>query len=187
MRGDRSKLKQKAFGTIRVWWAPILTRGKLHIEILGKDFPGEKVEGVAQFVTKVRHAVNARFPGDDQPSILFTDRGQAFYTLAGHITGEYQAALQEHSFTAFAGDSASKQPGNMADVLLHETAVAWIRRREGKVRPKEAWNESVAAFGARMKAICQDINDTCEVADLCKKFPKRLQDLKEREGDRLDH
>ena len=186
MRGDRSKLKQKAFGTIRVWWAPILTRGKLHIEILGKDFPGEKVEGVAQFVTKVRHAVNARFPGDDQPSILFTDRGQAFYTLAGHITGEYQAALQEHSFKAFAGDNASTQPGKMGDVLLHETAVSWIRYREGKTRPKEPWHESVADFGVRLKAICQDINDTLEVDDLCRAFPKRLHKLKDREGDRLD-
>ena len=187
LRGSLSTLKQKSYGTIKVWWAPILMKGKLHIEVLGDKFPGEKVEGMAQFVTKVRHSVNARFKGDDQPSILFTDRGQGFYTLNGHITGEYQAALQEHSFTAFAGDNASKQPGKMGDVLLHETAVSWIRYREGKTRPKEPWHESAADFAIKMKAICQDINDTLEVADLCRSFPKRLQELKDREGDRLHH
>ena len=186
MRGDQKALKQKSYGTRKIYWAPILTRGKLHIEVLGEKFPGEKVEGIAHFITKVRHAVNARFKSDDQPSILFTDRGQGFYVLNGHITGEYQAALQEHSFTAFAGDNASTQPGKMGDVLLHETAVAWIRYREGKTRPKEPWNESVAQFGTRLKAICQDINDNLEVDNLCRGFPKRLQRLKDREGDRLD-
>ena len=133
-----------------MWWAPILTRGKFHIEVLGDKFAGEKVEGIEQFVTKVRHAVNARFKSDDQPSILFTDRGQGFYTLNGYITGEYQAALQKHGFTAWAGDNASKQPGKMGDVLLHETTVSWIRYRVGKTRPKEPWNESVADFGSRL-------------------------------------
>ena len=186
LRGNLSTLKQKSYGTKKVWWAPILMRGKLHIEVLGDKFAGEKVEGIAHFVAKVRHAVNARFRSDDQPSILFTDRGQGFYTLNGYITGEYQAALEEHSFTAFAGDNASQQPGKMGDVLLHETAVSWIRYREGKTRPKEPWHESVADFGVRLKAICQDINDTLEVDDLCRAFPKRLHKLKDREGDRLD-
>ena len=45
----------------------------------------------------VRHAVDARFKGDDQPSILFIDRGGGFYTVNGYITGEYKRALQEHS------------------------------------------------------------------------------------------
>ena len=71
--------------------------------------------------------------------------------------------------------------------MLHETAVSWIRYRETKTRPKEPWNETVADFGSRLKAICQDINDTLEVDDLCRSLPKRLRDLKDREGDRLDH
>ena len=187
LKGNASALKQKGYGTIKVWWAPILTRGKLHIEILGEKFPGDKASGVAHLITKVRHAVNARCPGDDQPSILFTDRGASFYTLGGYMKKEYKAALQEHSFTAFAGENASKQPGKLGDFLLHETTVSWIRHRESTTRPKEPWTESVADFGARMKAICADINSTCKVDQLCRDVPKRLQEMKDAEGDRINH
>lgn len=187
LQGDKKVFKQQSHGTIKVWWAPILTRGKLHIEILGEKFPGDKAKGAAPLISKVRHAVNARCRGDDQPSILFTDRGGAFYTLNGHMKKEYKAALQEHSFTAFAGENASHQPGKLGDFLLHETTVSWIRERERKTRPKEPWKESVADFGVRMKAICADINNTCKVEGLCRGVPKRLQEMKDAEGDRIDH
>ena len=100
---------------------------------------------------------------------------------------EYKAALQEHSFTAFAGENASKQPGKLGDFLLHETTVSWIRHRESTTRPKEPWTESVADFGARLKAICADINSTCKVDQLCRDVPKRLQEMKDAEGDRINH
>ena len=41
LRGDTGPIKQNQWGTIKVWWAPVLARGKLHIEVLGTDFPGE--------------------------------------------------------------------------------------------------------------------------------------------------
>ena len=103
------------------------------------------------------------------------------------MTKEYKAALQEHSFTAFAGENASEQPGKLGDFLLHETTVSWIRYREATTRPKEPWQESVADFGSRLKAICHDINNTLKVDELCHAVPKRLQELKDAEGDRIDH
>ena len=187
LQGDKKQMQQQSYGTIKVWWAPILTRGKLHIEILGTGFPGDKAAGVGQLITKVRHAVNARCRGDDQPSILFTDRGASFYTLSGYMTDAYKAALEEHSFTAFAGHDASNQPGKLGDWLLHETTVSWIRNREKKLRPKEPWKESVADFAVRMKSICADINNTCKVEQLCNDVPKRLKELKDAEGDRINH
>ena len=187
LQGDKKPIKQQSYGTIKVWWIPIFTRGKLHIEIIGQHFPGDKAKGVFQLITKVRHAVNARCKGDDQPSILFTDRGPSFYTLNGHMTKEYKKALQEHSFTAFAGENASTQPGKLGDFFLHETTVSWIRHRETKTRPKEPWKESVADFTARMKSICADINNTCKVEQLCRDVPKRLQEMKDAEGDRINH
>ena len=71
--------------------------------------------------------------------------------------------------------------------MLHEATVSWIRNREPKFRPKEPWNESVADFAARMKSICADINNTCNVEQLCRDVPKRLQELKDAEGDRVNH
>ena len=46
LRGKQEALKQKSWDTIRVWWAPILAQGKLHIEVLDQDFPGEVPAGL---------------------------------------------------------------------------------------------------------------------------------------------
>ena len=43
--GNKSTLKQKSHDSIRVYWAPILAMGKLHIATLGEDFPGETPAG----------------------------------------------------------------------------------------------------------------------------------------------
>ena len=79
----------------------------------------------------------------------------------------------------------SSQPGNLQDFSLHQTAVAWIRYREKKSKPKVPWEATPAELGQRLRAICQAINDNLEVDDLRKRFPKRLQELVDAEGDRL--
>ena len=55
--------KINSSGTVRVWWIPILTRGKLHIAELPDKFSGETEEGAALMVSKVRAALNIRFQG----------------------------------------------------------------------------------------------------------------------------
>ena len=35
---------------------PVLARGKLHIELLGSEFPGDKVEAMPEFVEKLKKA-----------------------------------------------------------------------------------------------------------------------------------
>ena len=55
-------LKQQGWGTQRVWWAPILTRGKLHVVVFDENFPGEEPQGVAKLLPKLLAAVNVRFP-----------------------------------------------------------------------------------------------------------------------------
>ena len=77
------------------------------------------------------------------------------------------------------------QPGNSQEVLLHETAVSWIRYRESKNRTRKPWDESVLQFGTRMKALVQDINDNLDVDGLCKELPDRLQQVIDAEGDRI--
>ena len=189
LQGDQRATQQNSYDAIRVYWAPILTRGKLHIEILGEGFPGETSAGAATLVGRVRHAVNTRFRGTSKPSILFIDRGQGFYckgaSMDGQITNKLKAALQEHSLKAFYGDDASAQPGNLQEVMLHETAVSWIRYRETQTRPRQPWLEQVSEFSTRMRGICQDINDNLDVEGLCWALPKRLQKLKDSKGDRI--
>ena len=187
LRGDKAAIKQKSWGTKKVWWAPILTRGKLHIEIIGQSFPGETAAGAAVLVDHVRKAVNLRFRSADKPKILFTDRGQGFYEKFAHatITPEYKAALRENSFKAYYGDDAKALPGRLQEVYLHETAVSWVRFQEEQTRPKEPWSETVPLFSKRMRDICLDINKRLDVDGLCRSLPKRLKNLVDAEGDRI--
>ena len=41
----------------------MLTRGKLHVVPLSKDFPGDTAEGAATLATKLLPALKKRFPG----------------------------------------------------------------------------------------------------------------------------
>ena len=158
------------------------------MEILGEGFAGEKPEGAAVLVAKVRSAVNVRFPGDDQPDTIMVDRGVGFWSPnGGMITREFKTAVQESGFKTFYGDEGWRQPGKLADVLLHETAVAWIRKKEETCRTTTPWTETVVEFSTRLKQIVQEINTTHDVDGLCRQFPRRLQELEDREGDRLKY
>ena len=157
LRGAKESLKQQSWDTIKIWWAPILTRGKLHIEAFDADFPGENEGGAAALVSKARAAVNLRFQGGaTQPDTIWTDRGKGFYfTGNGRITGAYQQALRDHRFKGAWGDDASVQPGTLQELMLHETAVSWIRLRLGRTVPAKPWEETRAEHTARLKMICQ--------------------------------
>ena len=67
LRGKREALKQKSYDGVRVYWAPVLARGKFHIEVLGEELPGETPAGAAILVAKVRSALNVRFQGGAAP------------------------------------------------------------------------------------------------------------------------
>ena len=184
--GDKAPTKQAQFGTKKIYWAPFLSRGKLHIEILGTAFPGENQYGAAVLVDHRRKAVDKRFPGASQPKILFVDRGQGFYEKNyGKITPGFKEALRRNRFKAYNGDNAKAQPGAMQEIMLHETAVSWIRHLEAQTRPKEPWNESVTQYSSRMKMIARDINNRHKVDNLCKALPRRVGLLLEAEGDRI--
>ena len=68
---------------------------------------------------------------------------------------------------SFYGDDASRQPGNLQEVMLHETSVAWIRRRETVTQMRQPWTETVEQLGVRMRGIVQHINANHDVENLC--------------------
>ena len=43
------------------------------------------------------------------------------------------------------------QPGDLKDLMLHETAVAWIDRRLTVTTPAKPWDETVDEFGERLR------------------------------------
>ena len=189
LRGKQEVIKQKSWDTMKVWWAPFLCRGKLHVEVFDSEFPGEVPEGAAQLVEKVRAAVNIRFQqAASKPDLIFVDRGRGFWaTNSGKITAEFKGALRGHGLRTFMGDDAGKQPGSLQEVLLHETAVAWIRRRLACTVPVNCWEETREEYGTRLKRCCEHINNEHDVDGLCRGFPKRCKKLDDAKGGRLNY
>ena len=109
------------------------------------------------------------------------------------MTSDYDAAAREHGFQFWCGTNSRvgphRQPPDVADVLLHETANAWLIQRLDKTAAllKKPWLETPGELAKRTATCVKDINQTCDVDGLCRGFPARLEDLKERKGDRLGH
>ena len=66
-------------------------------------------------------------------------------------------------------------------MMLHETAVAWIRLRLARTVPDRAWLESREEYSMILKRVCDDVNSTCNVEGLCRDFMKRVDQL-DRQG-----
>ena len=93
------------------------------------------------------------------------------------------AALGGTGLVLFWDQNASAQPGYCADVLLHETAVSWIRHKLTATTPKRPWLESREQYAARLRQVVADINCKFAVGDLCQRFPDRIDELNnKREG-----
>ena len=133
-----------------------------------------------------RKTRNVLLGGVAQPDTIWTDRGKGFYCPNnGVITAMYKAALHENHFKAALGDNGSVQPGNLQELMLHETAVAWIRLRLARTLPAKAWEETREAYATRLKNICDEIKSTLDVEGLCRGFLARVAKLIEQRGGRL--
>ena len=187
LKGDKTHLKQKGSDTYKVFWMPVLMRGKLHVEVFSADFPGESPDGAEVCAQKLGPILNIRFPNHQcRPKIVMSDKGCGFYHgTTSVITDEWKAGLRSVGLKPFMGDNAQVQSGQMGDVLLHETSVSWIRAKLVQNSPARPWEETREQFKSRMQEVCRQINAEFDVEGLCRKLPKRLQQLKDREGDRL--
>ena len=116
------------------------------------------------------------------------DGDDGFYNAGtGGITDTYRAALRTHGLQAFFATDASIQPGQLQELMLHETAVSWMRTRLARTTPRMSWEETPEQYGTRLKACAAYINAHHDVQQLCRDLPKRLQELDELAGDRLGH
>ena len=186
LKGKPETLKQKSWNTYKLWWMPVLVRGKLHVECFGLDFPGENSAGAQQAAEKLGPILNKRFPNESKPKIVMSDRGVGFYHGSwGTITHGYKAGLQSSGLRPLMGEDASKQPGSLSDLLLHETAVAWLRYKMKLSIPARPWKETSEQYKARIQEACRKVNAEYNVEGLCKQLPERLDKLKEKKGDRL--
>ena len=120
------------------------------------------------------------------PRVTFTDRGTGMYVPTGRIVHAFRDALNAAGFRAYWGEDARAQAPDMGDLLLHETAVSWfqstMRRGKPVVHP---WEEPRAQWAARAARCVRRINQEYDVAGRCREFPSRLQQCKDKQGERL--
>ena len=93
--------------------------------------------------------------------------------------------MREHGLKALLGVDASRQPGDLKELMLHETAVAWLTHWLVVTTPAPEWDETPDAFGKRLKDAREYINTNNGVDSLCREFPARVRALREAEGGRL--
>jgi hypothetical protein len=145
-------------------------------------------EGVATMVARLPRVLGKMLRGEDaRPNVLFTDRGPGLYHPSqGSITPEYAIACEEHGFTTWAGDHAKWQPPDIPDMLIHETAVSWVRKhlRQHPVKFTNDMSTNRDQVVAALKDAVDYANTYHAVDDLCMAFPRRLKKLDETEGER---
>ena len=186
LQGPKTALKQTAWEGKKVNWFMVLARGVVHVEVMPEAWKLDG-DGVAAFVRRLTAVLRKMLGGDAPlPRTIFTDRGTGMYIPSGKIVNKYAAAAEAQGFKVYWGSDASRQSPDMGDVLLHETAVAWLRERM-KVELPEAspWDETLSQWTQRARRVVSYINETYDVSALCREFPKRLQDVVDGKGERL--
>ena len=182
--------KQQQWGDKKAWWFIVLTRGKVNFVVMDQGWE-QTGQGMATFVAKLPTVLD-KMLGDQvkKPRVVFSDRGPGFYQAStGRIVHAYKDALDDNSFRPFAGDEAKWQPADLADMLMHETVAAWVRRYF-RVHPhtKNAdLDTNYKSFLKGMRDCEKYINENYDIWQLCGSMPARLQMLIDAKGDRLKY
>ena len=188
VRSSSSAGKQKQNGDRKLWWFVILVRGRVHIEVVGADWT-QTGSGMATLVDRLPQILPKMLgKGALMPRVVVSDRGPGFYqSLTGHIVKAYADALDKNGFRPFAGLDASTQPPDIPDLLLHETAVGWIRNylRKHPFARSGTLDAQEARLRKLLKQCADHINAHYDVEGLCYRFPARLQEMIDKGGQRL--
>ena len=172
-----------------MWWFMIVARGRVHVEFMPETWE-QTGQGMAEMVWRLPRILRGMLgPRTPLPRVVVTDRGPGFYLGGirnGQIVPVYQRALEDAGFRPFA---ASDQPADCPDVLLHETAVGWVRKffKKHPFSRARSLDGNIVRVQTLMAECVRHINRTYEVGDLCASFPKRLHELLDGGGERLRH
>ena len=76
----------------------------------------------------------------------------------------------------------------MPDLLLHETAVSWLRGVLGSTKPEVApWKETPAQWSRRVMKALDEVDQNYDAEALCRQFPDRVEECFAAEGARLSY
>ena len=119
---------------MRVYWLPLLARGKLHVEGLPEGFPGDTPEGAETLVGKLPGVLARRFPNGAHPKLVMTVRGNGFFhSSSGKITPLYKAALDEAGLSP-----APPPPHTGSKIATMQTGLA-VAANQATPRTRRGW------------------------------------------------
>ena len=101
----------------------------------------------------------------------------------------YAAALRQAGFRPFAGSCAASQPADCPDLLLHETAVGWIRKffKRHPFHRSKGLEHNLARVKTLMATCVEHINGQYDVEALCSAWPRRLEEVVLANGERMKY
>ena len=186
LSGSATALKQRGWAGRKVSWVMVLARGTVHVEVMPDDWTVNG-DGLAMFVHRLPDILRKMLGPDARlPKTIFTDRGTGMYTSNGRAVRAYSAAVKAAGLKLFWGEDATQQSPDMPDLLLHETAVAWFRKRMTQTPPAcLPWEETQAEWTARARKAVSFLNSNYRADRLCQQFPQRLRACKDTDGERL--
>ena len=186
-RGPTTALKQRTWDGTKVNWVIVLTRGRIGVDILPLDW---QLDGNGMAI--VVHRLNDRLREmlghcARRPRVLMSDRGTGMYAPSGQVVNAYEHAVQKCGFKFFWGPDAKRQAPDMPDLLLHETAVSWVRNVLRRMKPEVLpWKESPVQWSRRMVRAVDEANQY-DVEASCTDFPDRIQECLAADGAKLSY
>jgi len=160
--------KTTQWGDVKLWWFIVLARGRVHVEVMGRDWI-QHGAGQAKLVERLPKILKKMLGHSETlPDTVFSDRGPGFYHPSrGTINPYYAEALTKFGFSPWAGDHALWQPGDIPDLLLHETAVSWVRKflRQHPVKLGENMDRNIGRVEEKLLEAVDHINTHYEVED----------------------
>ena len=185
--GPKTALTQRTWDGTKVNWVIILSRGVIGVDILDLDWELNG-DGMAAVIRRLPGRLREMLGSNSRlPRVLMTDRGTGMYAPSGHVVSAFDHAVQECRFKLFWGADAKQQSPEMPDLLLHETAVSWVRNVLRRLKPDVLpWMETPAQWSRRLLQAVDAANQY-DVEALCLDFPRRIEDCLAADGAKLSH
>ena len=187
LRAPKQCATQCSWGDRRIWWVLVMSRGRVAVEVMPEGWKDDAA-GMGQFARRVPNILN-RMLGSSaaKPKVLYSDRGPGMFVLrTGQATGSYAEGVEAAGLRLYTGTDASAQPSDLADFLLHETAIACFKRNLNAASPEsKPWQETHKQFQKRVSRVVKEANKKCDFRLLCCEYLARLEELVAKKGDRL--
>ncbi len=187
-RGPKQAMTQITWEGTKMNWVIILAKGVIGVDILPLDWSLD-ADGMATVVRRLEERLRDMLGADARlPRVLMSDRGTGMYAPSGHVTAAHDRAVRDCGFKLFWGPDAKTQSPDMPDLLLHETAVSWLRGVLRRTKPDVVpWMETPQQWSRRMMNALDECNRSKDVEGLCLQFPGRVEECLAEEGARLDY